>query len=56
MLANFQKMLTRKNVGNTSEKYWRKMWATLLKMLTKKCWQHFKKCWRKNVGNISKKC
>jgi hypothetical protein len=32
-----------------------KMWATLLKMLTKKCWQHCEKCWRKNVRNISKK-
>jgi hypothetical protein len=30
MLANLQKMLTRKNGGNISEKYWRKMWATLL--------------------------
>jgi hypothetical protein len=30
MLANLQKMLTRKNVGNISEKCWRKMWATLL--------------------------
>jgi hypothetical protein len=57
MLANFRKMLTGKNVGNTSEKCWQIMWATLFKMLTKKCWQHFKKtCWRKNIRNISEKC
>jgi hypothetical protein len=49
MLANFQKMLTRKNV---EEKYGshlvknadEKMLTTLKKMLTKKCSQHFQKC------------
>jgi hypothetical protein len=46
-------MLTRKNVGNASEKCWRNMWATLLKMLTNKCWEHLEN-WRKNVTTFPK--
>jgi hypothetical protein len=55
-LANFQKMLTRKNVGNTSKKMLTKNVGNapknidekmLTTVLTKKCSQHFQKCWWK---------
>jgi hypothetical protein len=58
-------MLTRKNVGNTSEKCWqhfrtmltKKMLVTLPKNVDeKKYWQTSKKMLRKNVGKTSEKC
>jgi hypothetical protein len=43
MLANFRKMLTRKNVGNTLKKCWQKNVRNISE-----------KCWWKNYDNSSK--
>jgi hypothetical protein len=58
------KKMLRKNVGkllkNVDEKkcwqHFRKMWATLLKMLTKKCRQHLKNVVEKMFATFSEKC
>jgi hypothetical protein len=47
---HFQKMSTKKNLGNTPKNVDEKMLRAL-----KKCWQPLKKCWRKNVCTILRK-
>jgi hypothetical protein len=49
MLTRKNEGNTPKNVGNTSEKCWRK------NVDEKKCWQTSEKMLRKNVGNTSEK-